>query len=200
MKNKIQSSQHTQQMRTWNSVHEQLFLTVTSWSAVCSGAGSMLSSDCLSSGQATVLLSVSHTRTVVRECCKDDDQSQWRRANFNPPPPLNHLTDPHQNLRRWLCRGCLPPCKILFRSDKGFRGLYAPTLLGYLWSPYRIGQTIIFSCCGLLWSPYVIGQTIIFLPCDFFLLLLLSSSSFFPRLISAAVDWMSTILPHMVWP
>jgi len=25
-------------------------------------------------------------------------------------------------------------------------------------------------------------------------------SSFFPRLISAATDWMSTILPHMVWP
>jgi len=27
-----------------------------------------------------------------------------------------------------------------------------------------------------------------------------SSSSFFPRLISAVADWMSTILPHMVWP
>ena len=25
-------------------------------------------------------------------------------------------------------------------------------------------------------------------------------SSFFPRLISAAADWMSAILPHMVWP
>ena len=23
---------------------------------------------------------------------------------------------------------------------------------------------------------------------------------FFPRLISAAADWMSAILPHMVWP
>jgi len=37
------------------------------------------------------------------------------------------------------------------------------------------------------------------LPCDFYL----SSfylSYFFSRLISAAVDWMSTILPHMVWP
>ena len=45
-----------------------------------------------------------------------------------------------------------------------------------------------------LWSPYVIGQTIIFLPCGFYLL------SFFPRLISAVGDWMSTILPHMVWP
>ena len=27
-----------------------------------------------------------------------------------------------------------------------------------------------------------------------------SSSSFFPRLISSAADWMSAILPHMVWP
>ena len=49
----------------------------------------------------------------------------------------------------------------------------------------------------LLWSPYVIGQTIIFSCCLFFLLL---SSSFFPRLISAVGDWMFTILWHMVWP
>jgi len=46
-----------------------------------------------------------------------------------------------------------------------------------------------------LWSPYVIGQTIIFLPCDFNL-----SFFVFPRLILAVGDWMSTILPHMVWP
>jgi len=45
----------------------------------------------------------------------------------------------------------------------------------------------------LLWSPYVIGQTIIFLPCGYYLFS-------FPRLISAAGDWMFTILPHMVWP
>jgi len=32
------------------------------------------------------------------------------------------------------------------------------------------------------------------------LLLLLSFSFFFPRLISAAGDWMFTILWHMVWP
>ena len=33
-----------------------------------------------------------------------------------------------------------------------------------------------------------------------FVLLLLLSFFFFPRLISAAADWMSAILPHMVWP
>jgi len=41
-------------------------------------------------------------------------------------------------------------------------------------------------------AAYEIGQAIIFLPCDFYLL------SFSPRLISAVVDWMSTILPHML--
>ena len=35
-------------------------------------------------------------------------------------------------------------------------------------------QNVLSVCCRLLWSPYVIGQTIIFLPCDFYLL-----SSFF---------------------
>jgi len=65
-------------------------------------------------------------------------------------------------------------------------------------------STTVILCASLsadtqtfLWSSYVIGQTIIFLPYDFYLLL---SSSFFPRLISAVGEWMSTILPHMVWP
>jgi len=49
--------------------------------------------------------------------------------------------------------------------------------------------------CRYYGLPYVIGQTIIFLPCDFYLI-----SSFFPRLILAAADWMSAILPNMVWP
>jgi len=38
---------------------------------------------------------------------------------------------------------------------------------------------------------------IMFLPCSFFPSIYLS---FFPRLISAAAGWMSTILWHMVWP
>ena len=57
----------------------------------------------------------------ITECCKGDDQSQWRMANFDPPQPLSPLTDLHQNWQRWLCRGYLPPRKILFTSDKGFR-------------------------------------------------------------------------------
>ena len=51
---------------------------------------------------------------------------------------------------------------------------------------------------ALLWSPYRIGQTIIFSSCGFFLssIYLL----FFPRLISVAAHWLSTILWHMMWP
>jgi len=44
---------------------------------------------------------------------------------------------------------------------------------------------------GCLWNR----QTIMFSCCDLFYLLL-----FIPRLIAAAVDWMSAILLHMVWP
>jgi len=42
--------------------------------------------------------------------------------------------------------------------------------------PNGIGQAIIFSCLGFF-----------------------NLSFFFPRLISAVGDWMSTILLHMVW-
>ena len=37
----------------------------------------------------------SHARTVVRECCKGDDESQWEMGKFDPPAtqkPLNRLS------------------------------------------------------------------------------------------------------------
>ena len=42
---------------------------------------------------------LSHTRTVVRECCKSDDASQWGNRKFDPLPRLKLLTDHHQNMR-----------------------------------------------------------------------------------------------------
>jgi len=62
---------------------------------------------------------------------------------------------------------------------------------------YSTSTTRVKPILRLLWSPYVIGQTIIFSSCGFFFLLLLF---FFPRLISAVAEWMSAILAHMVWP
>jgi len=50
--------------------------------------------------QSTEGTNLSHARMVVRECCKGDDESQWVRGKFDPPPPKNPLTDGHQNLCR----------------------------------------------------------------------------------------------------
>ena len=64
-----------------------------------------------------------------------------------------------------------------------------------LWLLLQASKVLFLALSVTLWLPYGIGQAIIFLPCGFFLLL-----SFFPCLIPPAADWMSTILPHMVWP
>jgi len=48
---------------------------------------------------------------------------------------------------------------------------------------------VLRSRCGLYFHP-----VLWFLLSFFFLIFL------FPRLISAVADWMSAILPHMVWP
>jgi len=72
---------------------------------------------------------------------------------------------------------------------------YAPWLVrwGQGWS---LLWTVVLLRLIFLWSPYGIGQTIIFASCCLFFVL----SSLFPRRISAAADWMSAILPQVVWP
>jgi len=78
-------------------------------------------------------------------------------------------------LRPWACLGSETMLKCLF-----------------LWcNAFQLATSVHSAHASFLWSPYGIGQTIIFSVC--------SSSFFFPRLISAAADWMSAILPHMVW-
>ena len=41
---------------------------------------------------------ISHSRTVVRECRKGDDASQWENWKFDPLPRPYPLTDRHQRL------------------------------------------------------------------------------------------------------
>ena len=62
----------------------------------------------------------SHAHTVVWECCKDDRQSQWGMAKFDPQPTQNPWTDRHQIWNTWLRRGYLPPQKIRGQSAQGF--------------------------------------------------------------------------------
>ena len=64
-------------------------------------------------------------------------------------------------------------------------------------------QNVATHCYSSEWRPELLTIFMVALcnradhyifPCDSYLLF------FFPRLISAVGDWMSTILPHMVWP
>ena len=60
---------------------------------------------------------------------------------------------------------------------------------------FRVPSLYVDVCCTVIMAPYGIGQAIIYLPVvssSIFLSIFLS----FPRLISAVVDWMSTIRPH----
>jgi len=64
--------------------------------------------------QLTHWTGLSHTCTVVRECCKGDNASQWRNPKFDPPPPTTLKV-------RWLRRGPLHLCKSSSRFAQGFR-------------------------------------------------------------------------------
>jgi len=58
----------------------------------------------------------------------------------------------------------------------------------------------VISAKFLSWPPCVADADSIFLPCGFVVFFFFFFFCFlFPRLISAVGDWMSTILPHMVW-
>jgi len=81
----------------------------------------------------------------------------------------------------WVKAISLSPSIIRDRSESQWTSHYG----AYLWPPYVIGQ----------------GQAIIFSSCGFFFLSIFLSIFylFFCRLISAVGDWMSTILPYMLW-
>ena len=92
-----------------------------------------------------------------------------------------------------------------------------------LWSPYGIGQTIIFSSCRLfylssffffsssnlsgrrldVYNTWTHGVALVMVAlwnrADHYIFALWLLLLLFPRLISAVADWMSAILPHMVW-
>ena len=63
---------------------------------------------------------ISHTRTVVRECCKGDYASQWRNRKFDPTPRPNPLTDCHQKLQTWLCPGKCKHAEFIYDHSRLF--------------------------------------------------------------------------------
>jgi len=86
-------------------------------------------------GQLSCFSLSSHTRTVVWECFKGDEASQWKRPKFDPSPHQNPLTGLHKNWQASLRHGRHSTCKILCRSVQGFLfPKYA--ILPSLWGDY----------------------------------------------------------------
>jgi len=92
----------------------------------------------------------------------------------------------------------LQPCLSIFVNNLTTRISPLQVIMTCTVMSKRAVYTVGIKRVTLLWPPYGIGQAITFLRCGFFFFFFLLS--FFPRLISAVADWMSTILPHMVWP
>jgi len=71
---------------------------------------------------------LSHTRTVVRECCKGDKANQWRNPKFDPLPRPNPVSDRNTYRHRWLRRGPLHLCKRSSWSAQAYRFCACVTL------------------------------------------------------------------------
>jgi len=77
------------------------------------------------------MFKTSHTRTVVRECYKDDNESLWKSLKFDPSPRKNTWTDRSQNLNQWLRHIYLPQCNIL---------CIRPGFFLSMWMKYTVSQ------------------------------------------------------------
>jgi len=103
-------------------------------------------------------------------------------STTHPPTDTYHFIS-HLPGELWLANDNDKQCSLY--TGKFSEASYERSFNGHPMSLLHSGSN--------LWSPYVIGQTIYIFMLWFVLL-------FLSRLISAAADWMSTILPHMVWP
>ena len=63
----------------------------------------------------------SHAGTVVPECFKDDNATQWKSGKFDSRSLRNTWTDRHLNLHGWLRRGAIPYAKFHHDTTTPFR-------------------------------------------------------------------------------
>jgi len=116
------------------------------------------------------------------------------------------IKGPQQAIEQW-CSGCSPKREA---SDEQFL-LTLPWHFPNFWSISRMCHPLsvtflysfvslaadLLSLSGHIWYAFIMAA--LCNRCGHYIFALLFLS-FFPRLISAVGDWMSTILPHMVWP
>jgi len=108
---------------------------------------------------------------------------------------------PHHEYRRHRCSLLLHRHLVIYLHCQSLEHVWRPAYVHFLFHAW---------CLPVQWL--VILDTIISCLIRSFIMVALCNradhyifalwflSSFFPHLISAVGDWMSTILPHMVWP
>ena len=155
------------------------------------------------------------TKITAGELCSIEKENEKRAGDKDA-----EVTCWGRLIMQWRCRFLLRDIFVLFTSFQCMYALFIrkpaciihllaakPTCLTVwiriimvaLWN--RADHYIFMLLFVLLSSFFMVAlcnraDHYIFILFLFFFLL----SSFFPRLISAVGDWMSTILPHMVWP
>jgi len=124
-----------------------------------------------------------HSLYGSTRCCKSQYPNWWEWPNFDPPPvapkPVNAL--------RWNLE-CITTSQV--RSHTQIDVASRQQVVS--------ANTWLVTCFGFLINLFMVAL------CNradhyIFARWFLSSSFFFPRLISAVGDWMSTILPHTMW-
>ena len=108
--------------------------------------------------------------------------------------PLHNCTDPDVTLGNGM------GCRLVVHYWEDSQSVHGLRYYGNITqtrnvSEYYMLVLALYLVYIVMAALYVIGGHYIFV-----VGFLLSSFFFFPRLISAVADWMSTILRHMVWP
>jgi len=111
---------------------------------------------------------LSHAHTVVWECCKDDRQSQWGMAKFDPLLTLNPYSDRHQIWNTWLLGGYFLPKKFGLNPPSRFCPTYTRTIhpnapnvyfTFFLPKVYRRARWTDFHALYVIWRGYAQGSS-----------------------------------------
>ena len=136
---------------------------------------------------------------IIRSNCSDANNAHCTEcpANFTYIAPVNGCYQLVTHKLNWTsagqeCRSLHKDAHLLVINDEQEQ-----------WSFAGMMESMRRKCLFHIFMAALAEADIIFLSCGFFLLL--SSSFFFfllfcPGLISAEGHWMSTIVPHMMWP
>ena len=175
-------------------------------SAICPGSGH----NCLSDVTLWCIFYLQPTTTLPWvPCCTC--RRRWLLSAVSAVMAVAGWTQSHCYSRVPWTRLQAVEYRSMYRTCHSFHSFLAKwgTLHSYLcgflivWSVSFLFLTLVLFLCSIAVKEVLVIMAALrsrFVHYIFSLWFLLSSSSFFPHLISAVGDWMSTMLPYLVWP